>query len=150
MRIGRGKGRAWRGAALVFALIVSFAAHAGAETVEPELYEGETLKSVSMPTGAPLKLDGWTRSGKATVYTLDVKKGKTYRLRFNPSSEYAYLIIFDLANPNDEAMYSSDVNGKEADLRANADTTWLIRPYFSRVAPRRGLGARYSIEISTK
>ena len=149
------RARARHAAALlraVFVAAVLAGAHVPvtAETLQPELFDGETLKQVTMPGSGPLQLDGWTRNGKATVYTLDVKTGTTYRLRFTPSSAYAYLIVFDLARPDDEAMYSSDINGKDVTLTAQADTTWLIRPYFSRVAPRRGLGARYSITIDAK
>ncbi|MDI7864798.1 hypothetical protein MRS76_22985 [Rhizobiaceae bacterium n13] len=135
---------------MAVAMAVFLATSALAQTAEPELYEGETLKPVTMPASGPLVLEGWTRSGKATVYTLAVKKGQSYALNFTPSSAYAYLVVFDLSKPEDEAMYSSDINGKQAVLKADSDTTWLIRPYFSRVASRRGLGAHYRIEIMAR
>ena len=150
MMVRAGHAGAFLRAVFVAAALAGAHVPAAAETLQPELFDGEVLKQVTIPASGTLQLDGWTRNGKATVYTLDVKKGTNYRLRFAPSSAYAYLIVFDLAKPDDEAMYSSDINGKDVTFTAEADTTWLIRPYFSRVAPRRGLGARYSITIDAK
>jgi len=113
----------------------------------PHLYEGEKLKAATMPASGSLDLSGWTKSGRAVVYSLPVKAGQNYEIKFDASSQFAYLVIFDLADPEEEAIYGSDTDGRTAKLKAKADTTWLIRPYFARNAPRRGLGVHFDVKL---
>lgn len=113
----------------------------------PHLYEGEKLKTATMPASGTLDFSGWTKSGRSQVYSLPVKAGQTYEITFDASSKFAYLVIFDLADPEEEAIYGSDTDGRSAKLKAKTDTTWLIRPYFARNAPRRGLGAHFKVRM---
>ena len=41
------------------------------------------------------------------------------------------------------------MQGTEADkvLKSDKDAVWIIRPYYARMSPRRGLGAPYSFVI---
>lgn len=134
------------GAILAVSLLLANAAFA--DPPHPPLYPGERLLPVMLPPTGPLHLGGWTRSGNGDVYSLHVLKGQKLDIRFESRSKFAYLVIFDLGNTDDEAIYSSDENGLETRLTATANTTWLIRPYYSRMSPRRGLGAPYGIVIA--
>jgi len=112
----------------------------------PELDRGETLEKLGFPATTE-KLTGWTKFGKGKVYTLPVKAGQHVRVTFDSKSPYAFMAIFDLASSDDEAFFGTDEDGMSADVTVEADTTWLIKPYYSRVTRRRGLGAPYSILI---
>lgn len=117
-----------------------------AEPQIPELDRGETLEKLGFPA-ATEKLTGWTKFGKGKVYTLPVKAGQHVRITFDSKSPYAFMAIFDLASSDDEAFFGTDEDGMSADVTVEADTTWLLKPYYSRVTRRRGLGAPYSILI---
>jgi hypothetical protein len=134
---------------LALAGIVSLASASFGHAMDatPHLYEGEKLKAATMPANGNLDLSGWTKDGRALVYTLPVKAGQSYEIKFDASSKFAYLVIFDLSDPEEEAIFGSDTDGRMAKLKAKTDTTWLIRPYFARNAPRRGLGAHFEVKV---
>ncbi|AVA20452.1 MULTISPECIES: hypothetical protein [unclassified Rhizobium] len=142
---------------LAFALLGGQAAYAqdtqdddstqGAEqTPLPQLDRGETVEKLGFPAVVE-KLTGWTKFGKGKVYTLPLKKGQHVRITFSSKSKYAYMAIFDLSSNDDESFFGTDEDGMVADVTVNEDTTWLIKPYYSRVTRRRGLGAPYEILI---
>jgi len=112
----------------------------------PELDRGEELEKLGFPAVTE-KLTGWTKFGKGKVYTLPIKAGQHVRITFASKSRYAFMAIFDLTSSADEAFFGTDEDGMTADVTVSADTTWFIKPYYSRVTRRRGLGAPYSILI---
>jgi hypothetical protein len=116
------------------------------QTPLPELDRGETVEKLGFPAVVE-KLTGWTKFGKGKVYTLPLKKGQHVRVTFSSKSKYAYMAIFDLSSNDDESFFGTDEDGMTADVTVNEDTTWLIKPYYSRVTRRRGLGAPYEILI---
>lgn len=119
---------------------------AAAMAQAPQLNPGEKLEKLQFPAVA-MQLKGWTKFGNGKVYTLPVRAGQRVKVSFSTKSKYAYLAIFDLSKPDDEAFFGTDENGITADVTVKEDTTWLLRPYYSRVSPRRGLGAPYGILI---
>lgn len=123
-----------------------------ADPPAPWLYPGEKLVDAAMPPAGPLMLDGWTRDGRGSVYRLAVKKGETYEIAFKARGKFTGLVVFDMSLPVDaEGLFSSeDAVGGVGTLTAEKDTTWLIRPYYSRMSPRRGLGAPYEIRLTRK
>ncbi|MBB5571580.1 MULTISPECIES: hypothetical protein [Rhizobium] len=142
---------------LTFALLGGQFAHAqdtqnddssqGAQqTALPQVDRGETVEKLGFPAVLE-KLTGWTKFGKGKVYTLPLKKGQHVRITFSSKSKYAYMAIFDLSSNDDESFFGTDEDGMVADVTVNEDTTWLIKPYYSRVTRRRGLGAPYEILI---
>ncbi|MDM9623822.1 hypothetical protein [Rhizobium sp. S96] len=112
----------------------------------PELQPGERLEKLQFP-GATMELKGWTKFGNSRVYTLPVKVGQHVKISFTTKSKFAFLAIFDLATPDDEAIFGTDEDGDTYTTTAKTNTTWLLRPYYSKASPRRGLGAPYSILI---
>ncbi|WP_412064600.1 hypothetical protein [Rhizobium sp. SYY.PMSO] len=112
----------------------------------PQLDRGEKLEKIALPAVLE-KLTGWTKFGKGKVYMLPLKKGQHVRITFSSKSKYAYMAIFDLSSSEDESFFGTDEDGNTADVTVNEDTTWLIKPYYSRVTRRRGLGAPYEILI---
>lgn len=112
----------------------------------PELDPGETIEKLGFPA-VTMRLAGWTKFGKGKVYTLPLKKGQHVRITFSSKSRYAFMAIFDLSSSEDESFFGTDEDGNVADVTVQADTTWLIKPYYSRVTRRRGLGAPYEILI---
>jgi hypothetical protein len=112
----------------------------------PELDRGEVLEKLGFPAVTE-RLTGWTKFGKGKVYTLPIKAGQHVKITFASKSQYAFMAIFDLTSSADEAFFGTDEDGMTADVTVSADTTWFIKPYYSRVTRRRGLGAPYSILI---
>ncbi len=112
----------------------------------PQLDRGETVEKLGFPAVLE-KLSGWTKFGKGKVYTLPLKKGQHVRVTFSSKSKYTFMAIFDLSSDDDESFFGTDEDGMTADVTVNEDTTWLIKPYYSRVTRRRGLGAPYKILI---
>lgn len=112
----------------------------------PELDRGEKVEKIALPAVLE-KLTGWTKFGKGKVYMLPLKKGQHIRITFSSKSKYTYMAIFDLSSNDDESFFGTDEDGDTADVTVNEDTTWLIKPYYSRVTRRRGLGAPYEILI---
>jgi hypothetical protein len=112
----------------------------------PQLDRGEKIEKIALPAVLE-KLTGWTKFGKGKVYMLPLKKGQHVRITFSSKSKYAYMAIFDLSSNDDESFFGTDEDGNTADVTVNDDTTWLIKPYYSRVTRRRGLGAPYEILI---
>jgi hypothetical protein len=131
--------------AIGLAAAVLLAASAAAAQ-EPQLNPGEKLEKLQFPAVA-MQLKGWTKFGNAKVYTLPVRAGQRVKISFETKSKYAFLAIFDLSKPDDEAFFGTDENGLTTDITVKENATWLLRPYYSRVSPRRGLGAPYSILI---
>lgn len=115
---------------------------------EPTLYPGERLVDITLPDNGHLIEEGWTRTGKAIAYRLKVPKGTKLRIFMKASSHFTFLVVFDLndVEPKD-AIYSSDVRPLPAHITAENDMDLLIRPYFAKIAARRGLGAHFEIEI---
>jgi hypothetical protein len=72
------------------------------------------------------------------------------KIDFATKSKFAYLAIFDLSSPDDEAIFGTDEDGESYNTTIKQDTTWLLRPYYSKASPRRGLGAPYSIMVEPK
>lgn len=133
----------------MFALFGAAAAHAQSDTQQqqlPQLDRGEKLEKIALPAVLE-RLAGWTKFGKGKVYLLPLKKGQHVRITFSSKSKYAYMAIFDLSSSEDESFFGTDEDGNTADVTVNEDTTWLIKPYYSRVTRRRGLGAPYEILI---
>lgn len=112
-----------------------------------ELYPGERLQGIAVPLKGPLTLSGWTRDGHGIVYSLQVRAGESFRFRFKPRNGFVGLVVFDEMGEDEDELFS--VQGTEADkvLKSDKDAVWIIRPYYARMAPRRGLGAPYSIVI---
>ena len=149
VRVGFG-GR-MQAAALAFCLLSAVAvaparAQDSGQTAIPELDRGESLEKLGFPAVTE-RLAGWTKFGKGKVYTLPVKAGQHVRVSFSSKSPYAFMAIFDLSSSDDESFFGTDEDGMTADVTVQADTTWLIKPYYSRVTRRRGLGAPYEILI---
>lgn len=111
------------------------------------LDQGERLKDVPPPAAEPLLLDGWTRQGRGEVYRLKVKAGETVKIDLSSSSEFVYVAVFDLARPDDDAIFFSDTGSRTTLLKPDADTEWLIRPTLILSSPRRGLGAHYVLRV---
>lgn len=99
-----------------------------------------------------MTLSGWTRDGRGTVYSLEVKKGETFRFRFKPRNNFVGLVVFDGKSEGEDTDDLFSTQGVDADkeLQAEEDTTWIIRPYYARMSPRRGLGAPYEIEVTAE
>jgi hypothetical protein len=112
----------------------------------PDLQPGEQLETLQFPA-ATMELKGWTKFGKGRVYTLPVKAGQHVKISFSTKSKFAFLAIFDLAAPDDEAVFGTDEDGETYNITVKNSTTWLLRPYYSKASPRRGLGAPYSILV---
>ncbi len=55
-----------------------------------------------------MELKGWTKFGNGRVYTLPVKAGQHVKISFATKSKFAFLAIFDLALPDDEAIFGTD------------------------------------------
>ncbi len=117
-----------------------------------ELYPGEKLQPIATPIKGTLTLSGWTRDGRGTVYSLEVKKGETFRFRFKPRNNFVGLVVFDGKSEGEDTDDLFSTQGVDADkeLQAEEDTTWIIRPYYARMSPRRGLGAPYEIEVTAE
>lgn len=131
--------------ALGLAIAVLFAPALPASAYE--LYPGEKLQPIATPLKGPLVLSGWTRDGRGTVYSLPVKKGETFQFRFKPRNNFVGLVIFDENGDDSDDLFTTQ--GVEADkvLEVESDSKWIIRPYYARMSPRRGLGAPYRIEV---
>lgn len=112
----------------------------------PQLDPGEKLEKLQFPA-VTMQLKGWTKFGNSHVYTLPVRTGQHLKVSFSTKSKFAFLAIFDLSKPDDEAFFGTDEDGMSFETTVKANTTWLLRPYYSKVAPRRGLGAPFSILI---
>lgn len=112
----------------------------------PQLDPGEKLEKLQFPA-VTMQLKGWTKFGNSHVYTLPVRAGQHVKISFETKSKYAYLAIFDLSKPDDEAFFGTDEDGTSYETTIKENATWLLRPYYSKVSPRRGLGAPYSILI---
>jgi hypothetical protein len=76
-----------------------------------------------------------------------VRVDQHVKISFETKSKFAYLAIFDLSKPDDEAFFGTDEDGTSYETTVKENATWLLRPYYSKVSPRRGLGAPYSILI---
>ncbi|WP_337266197.1 hypothetical protein [Oryzifoliimicrobium ureilyticus] len=113
---------------------------------EPVLQPGERLEKLQFPA-ATMQLKGWTKLGNSAVYTLAVKAGQHVKISFESRSKFAFLAIFDVNNNEDEAIFGTDEDGPSYATTIKQDTTLLLRPYYSKASPRRGLGAPYTIQI---
>ena len=102
------------------------------------LDDGERLREVVLP-----------RRGRGDVYRMKVKAGQTVKIELAASSEFVLMAVFDFSTPDEDAIFFSDSQGKTATLTPKADTEWLIRPTLILGSPRRGLGAHYTLTIST-
>jgi len=112
----------------------------------PQLDPGEKIEKLQFPA-VTMQLKGWTKFGNSDVYTLPVRAGQHVKISFETKSKFAYLAIFDLSKPDDEAFFGTDEDGTSYETTVKENATWLLRPYYSKVSPRRGLGAPYSILI---
>ncbi|RFB98303.1 hypothetical protein B5K11_04100 [Rhizobium leguminosarum bv. trifolii] len=112
----------------------------------PQLDPGEKLEKLQFPA-VTMQLKGWTKFGNSHVYTLPVRAGQHVKIDFATKSKFAFLAIFDLSKPDDEAFFGTDEDGMSFETTVKENTTWLMRPYYSKVSPRRGLGAPFSILI---
>lgn len=120
-----------------------------AAAAEPVLYRGEKLVNLSLPENGRLAISGWTRGGRSTAYRLRLPAGAEMTVNMKASaSRFTYLVIFDLNDPDPEdAIYSSDSRRLPAHIFADADMDLLIRPFFAKQAPRRGLGSHYDLDF---
>ncbi len=130
--------------ATLAAALFLFAPVALAQT--PQLDPGEKLEKLQFPA-VTMQLKGWTKFGNSDVYTLPVRAGQHVKISFETKSKFAFLAIFDLSKPDDEAFFGTDEDGTSYETTVKENATWLLRPYYSKVSPRRGLGAPYSILI---
>lgn len=121
-----------------------------AMAAEPMLYHGEKLIDLTLPADGHLETSGWTRAGKSVAYRLKLPAGAEMTIDMKASArQFTYLVIFDLNDPDSEdAIYSSDTRRLPAHIFADADMDLLIRPYFAKQAPRRGLGSHFELEFN--
>lgn len=133
------------------ALVALLLVGAPAAAVEPELYRGEKLVNLTLPADGHLTTSGWTRGGKAVAYRMKVPAGAEMTINMTASAaRFTYLVIFDLNDPvPEDALYSSDSRRLPAHIFADAerDMDLLIRPFFAKQAPRRGLGSHFVLEF---
>ncbi|EJT02564.1 hypothetical protein [Rhizobium sp. CCGE 510] len=130
----------------LFAAAALFFLPACAMAQTPQLDPGEKLEKLQFPA-VTMQLKGWTKFGNGHVYTLPVRTGQHLKIDFATKSKFAFLAIFDLSKPDDEAFFGTDEDGLSFETAVKENTTWLLRPYYSKVSPRRGLGAPFSILI---
>lgn len=130
---------------LIFAAALFLSAFA-ASAQTPQLDPGEKLEKLQFPA-VTMQLKGWSKFGNSHVYTLPVRAGQHVKISFETKSKFAFLAIFDLSKPDDEAFFGTDEDGTSYETTVKENATWLLRPYYSKVSPRRGLGAPYSILI---
>jgi hypothetical protein len=116
---------------------------------EPQLEPGEKLEKLQFPA-VTMQIKGWTKFGNTRVYTLPVRAGQHVRLSFATKSKYAFLAAFDLSKPDEEAFFGTDEDGDTLNVTVKENTTWLLRPYYSKVSPRRGLGAPYTLLVEPR
>ncbi|MDK4735038.1 hypothetical protein [Rhizobium sp. CNPSo 3490] len=131
---------------ILFAALALFFLPAFAAAQTPQLDRGEKLEKLQFPA-VTMQLKGWTKFGNSHVYTLPVRAGQHVKIDFSTKSKFAFLAIFDLSKPDDEAFFGTDEDGMSYQTTVKENTTWLLRPYYSKVSPRRGLGAPFSILI---
>ncbi|ARO28851.1 hypothetical protein CO660_04985 [Rhizobium sp. L9] len=131
---------------ILFAALALFFLPAFAAAQTPQLDPGEKLEKLQFPA-VTMQLKGWTKFGNSHVYTLPVRAGQHVKIDFSTKSKFAFLAIFDLSKPDDEAFFGTDEDGMSYQTTVKENTTWLLRPYYSKVSPRRGLGAPFSILI---
>ncbi|TCU27938.1 hypothetical protein EV130_103343 [Rhizobium azibense] len=112
----------------------------------PQLDPGEKLEKLQFPA-VTMQIKGWTKFGNSDVYTLPVRAGQRVKISFTTKSQFAFLAIFDLSKTDDEAFFGTDEDGTTLDVIVKDNTTWFLRPYYSKVSPRRGLGAPYTLLI---
>jgi hypothetical protein len=117
--------------------------------VEPVLYRGEKLVNLTLPDDGHLVRSGWTRGGKAVAYRMKLPPGAEMTINMTASaSRFTYLVVFDLNDPDPEdAIYSSDTRRLPAHIFAENEMDLLIRPFFAKQAPRRGLGSHFMLEF---
>lgn len=122
-----------------------------AAAAEPVLYRGEKLVNLTLPSDGHMTKSGWTRGGKAVAYRLKVPAGTEMTINMTASAaRFTYLVIFDLNDPDaEDALYSSDSRRLPAHIFADAekDMDLLIRPFFAKQAPRRGLGSHFVLDF---
>jgi hypothetical protein len=133
--------RGWTGIASALFLCAT-----AAFAQEPQLDPGEKLEKLQFPA-VTMQIKGWTKLGNSAVYTLPVHAGQHVKISFTTKSKYAFLAIFDLSKPDDEAIFGTDEDGTTLDVTVKENTTWFLRPYYSKASPRRGLGAPYTLLI---
>lgn len=120
-----------------------------AAAAEPVLYRGEKLVNLTLPDDGHLTKSGWTRGGKAVAFRMKVPAGAEMTINMMASAaRFTYLVIFDLNDPDaEDALYSSDTRRLPAHIFADKDMDLLIRPFFAKQAPRRGLGSHFVLEF---
>jgi hypothetical protein len=112
----------------------------------PQLDPGEKLEKLQFPA-VTMQIKGWTKFGNSHVYTLPVRAGQHVKITFSTKSQYAFLAVFDLSKSDDEAFFGTDEDGTTLDTVVKENATWMLRPYYSKVSPRRGLGAPYTLLV---
>ena len=80
---------------------------------------------------------------RAAVHEPPLSFRQTCEATVSPPSPIAQSV----AATEDEAIFGTDEDGDAYSVTVKTSTTWLLRPYYSKASPRRGLGAPYSILI---
>lgn len=107
----------------------------------PQLDPGEKLEKLQFPA-VTMQLKGWTKFGNSHVYTLPVRAGQHMKISFSSKSKFAFLAIFDLSKPDDEAFFGTDEDGMSFETTVKENATAAASLLFQGLAapwPRRSL-----------
>ncbi|MGO7939587.1 hypothetical protein ACC731_37890, partial [Rhizobium ruizarguesonis] len=80
---------------------------------------------------------GWTKFGNGHVYTLPVRAGQHMKISFSSKSKFAFLAIFDLSKPDDDAFFGTDEDGTSFETTETAASPAFRQDRAAASAPWR-------------
>ncbi|WP_045225033.1 hypothetical protein [Methyloterricola oryzae] len=132
---------------------VAQAVSAGLPTVDMAavkalLSPDEIAQTVEFPETGTKTLSGRIEGYKTASFAVPVRKGQKLDVTMETKSSSAYFNIQDVKDTSGAAVFAGETEGTNtAMIRAQADTTYVIRPYLVRAVARRGEKADYTFKI---
>lgn len=107
-----------------------------------------TLVPLTFERTGSISVKGKVAGYTGPVYAVPVAAGQTLSATFTPGNTNLYFNISDATDHSGTALHRGEVDGAQASLKADHDTTFVITVFQPRAMARRGETGDFDLSVS--
>lgn len=123
---------------------------ANLEAAKARMSPDNTPQPLSFFRDGSTTVQGTVLGYKAPAYVVPVAAGQTLTVELESPSSNIYFNVVDAQDASGAAVFRGEVDGGKADIKAAADTTYLVTPFQPRAMARRGESITFLINIARR
>jgi hypothetical protein len=119
-----------------------------AAAIRASLTPDDTLETLSFERDGSTTVTGAVEGDKTKVWVVPVAAGQTLTITFQTESANLYVNVVDSADNSGAAVHRGQVDGPDANIHAQRDTVYLIKPFQPRAPAAREERGAYTLIVA--